>query len=124
MGTTSQAGTGTATSTHYPANTFGYQQPYGQSPAYQPGPYPNNPPPPAAGSYSPYPTGQEYPPAQPPYPSQGAQGYQPYPTDMPQPPSYESAAYPSTASVRDSTENKDLATSNKQASAATSQQTI
>ncbi|KAL9975117.1 hypothetical protein ACROYT_G012235 [Oculina patagonica] len=98
MGTTSQAGTGTATSMHYPANTFGYQQPYGQSPAYQPGSYPNNPPPPAAGSYSPYPTGQVYPPAQPPYPSQGAQGYQPYPTDMPPPPSYESTVDQSTPS--------------------------
>ncbi|XP_078367628.1 uncharacterized protein LOC144651541 [Oculina patagonica] len=98
MGTTSQAGTGTATSMHYPANTFGYQQPYGQSPAYPPGPYPNNPPPPASGSYSPYPTGEVYPPAQPSYPPQGGPGYQPYPTDMPPPPSNESAVDQSMAS--------------------------
>ena len=91
-GTSTQGATGTATaSTHYPANTFGYQQPYGQTPAYPPGPYPNNPPPPAAGSYSPYPAGVVYPPAQQPYPMQGGQGYQPYPTEMPPPPSYESA---------------------------------
>lgn len=89
MGPTSQGGTGTTTaSTHYPANTFGFQQPYGQTPVYPPGSYPNNPPPPV-GSYSPYPTGQGYhsPNIQHPYPPPSGQEYQPYPP----PPSYDSA---------------------------------
>lgn len=99
-GQTSQAGT---TSAHYPPNTFGYQQSYGQTPAYPPGPYPGNPPPPAAGSYNPYPTGQAYPPTQQPYATSGGEGYQPYPTEpypteLPPPPSYESAVDQSSSS--------------------------
>ncbi|XP_022796371.1 vegetative cell wall protein gp1-like [Stylophora pistillata] len=91
---TSQAGPGAVTTSQYPpGNTFGPQQPYGQAYGYQPGPYPNNPQPPAAGPYPQYPTGQAYPPqTQHPYPPQSGQGYSPYPTtDMPPPPSYESA---------------------------------
>lgn len=87
-GQTSQTGTA---STHYPANTLGYQQPYGQMPAYPPGPYPGNPPPPAAGSYFPYPTGPAYPPTQQPYPPPDGHGYQPYSTELSPPPSYENA---------------------------------
>lgn len=92
MGSTSQAVTGTIPASHYPASTYGHQQPYGQMPAYQPGAYPNNPPQPPAGSYPPYPTGHVYPPqTQHPYPPQSGQGYPPYQTDMAPPPSYESA---------------------------------
>lgn len=95
LGTTTQGGIGTATgSIQYPTNSYGFQQPYGQTPAYPPGagPYPNNPPPPPGG-YSPYPTGPAvYPPqTQHPYTSpQSGQGYSAYPTEMPPPPSYES----------------------------------
>lgn len=99
---TSQPGPGAVSTSQYPSgNTFGPQQPYGPSYGYQPGPYPNNPPPPAAGTYPQYPTGQVYPPVtqhpfppqtQHPFPPQSGHDYSPYPsTDMPPPPSYESA---------------------------------
>ena len=82
---TSQGGTDTATSSfQYPSNTKGH----GKSTANIPGPYPNNPPPPAAGLCSLYPVGQVYPPAQQPYPPQDRQGAQQYQTDIPPPQSY------------------------------------
>ena len=96
MGTTSQGGTDTAT-VSTPANTFGYQQPYGQSLPNPLGPCRNNPPPPSAGSYSSYPVGQIYLPAHHPYPPQDSQGAQQYQTDIPPPPSYESVVNQSKA---------------------------
>ena len=94
---TSQGGTGTVTAlAQYPPTSYGHQQPYGQtSPAYPPGPYPNNP-----AGYSPYPTGPAYPPpAQFPDTSpHSGQGYQPYPSEMPPPPPYESTVGQNTSS--------------------------
>ena len=93
-GTTTQGPNGTVmASAQNPPGSYGYQQSYGQTPAYPPGtgPYPSSNPPPPTG-YSPYPMGTAYPPpTQYPYTSpQSGQGVQPYPAEMPPPPSYES----------------------------------